>query len=273
MESGRLKRIMNVLESLAVNGPQTVTEVSSTLSLPVSSTHDLLKAMVKAGMASLTESGYVIGPGTARLALRVQEQFSIVNVAAPELEKLVERVGFDIYLAVPTGTQVMYAARFRGRQGINIDIPLGRPLYRHATAVGKLFAAYDREIHQALLAAPRAILTSRTRTDPQEIARDLAGIRERGVSISREEAVIGIVGIAVPIRNPGGRIVGAAHISALKGSLAGRRLNEVCSELQKTAAVIEQRLAGGVAATPPEISKHKPAGPPLLSDSRTRIIH
>lgn len=250
MESGRLKRILNVLESLAVHGPQTVTEVSNTQGLPVSSTHDLLKAMVKAGMASLTDSGYVIGPGTARLAMKVQERFSIVNVAGPELEKLVERIGFDIYLAVATGTQVMYAARFRGRQGINIDIPLGMPLYRHATAVGKLFAAYDREIHQAMLAAPRAVLTSRTRTDPQEIAKDLASIRERGISISREEAVAGITGVAVPIRNPSGRIVGAAHISALKGSLAGRRINEVCSELQETAAVIEQRLAGGTAANP-----------------------
>ncbi|MDQ0823762.1 DNA-binding IclR family transcriptional regulator [Arthrobacter sp. V1I7] len=250
MKGDRLKRILNVLEHLAVDGPQTVTGVSTSLSLPVSSTHDLLKAMVKAGMASLTESGYVIGPGTARLAMKVQAQFSIVNVAGPELKKLVERIGFDIYLAVPTGTQVVYAARFRGRQGINIDIPLGMPLYRHATAVGKLFAAYDREILQALLAAPRAAHTSRTRTDTQEITKDLAAIRKRGISISREEAVVGITGIAVPICSPGGRIVAAAHVSALKGSLAGPRLNEVCSELRKSAATIEQPLTGGTAATP-----------------------
>lgn len=247
LESDRLKRIFSVLERLTAHGPQTLTEVSTALSLPVSSTHDLLKAMIKAGMAESTKKGYDIGPATARLSFKVQDRFDMVKVAAPELEKLVERVGFDVYLAIRTGNQVMYAARFRGRQGVNIDIPLGLPLYRHATAVGKLFAAFDREIRQELLANPRAKLTPQTRTDAQALERDLTRIRSRGISVSREEAVAGIIGIATPIHNATNRIVGAAHISALKNTLAGGRLQDVCIELQKTTVAIEHLLAGGLA--------------------------
>ena len=265
MESDRLKRIFDVLEWLTDRGAQTVTEVSNALSLPVSSTHDLLKAMVKSGLAESTSQGYDIGSATVRLSFKVQKRFDIVTVAVPELEKLVQRVGFDVYLAIRTGNQAMYAARFRGRQGINIDIPLGLPLYRHATAVGKLFAAFDREMRQELLASPRPKLTPQTRTDAQVIERDLARIRSRGFSVSREEAVAGIVGIATPIHNAADRIVGAAHISALKSTLAGGRLQEVCNELQRTTIAIEHRLAGGLALLEPTPSIITLPGPPIAN--------
>lgn len=257
LESDRLKRIFEVLEFLTVHGPQTLTQVSSALSLPVSSTHDLLKAMSKAGMAESTQGGYDIGPASVKLSFKVQERFDITNVAAPELEKLVERIGFDVYLAIRTRNQIMYAARFRGRQGLNIDIPLGLPLYRHATAVGKLFAAFDREIRQEVLSSPLKSLTPLTCTTVEALTRDLEWIRSNNLSVSREEAVTGIVGVATPIRNPAGRIVGAAHISALKNSLGNGRLEEVSKELQAASAAIELRLAGKL---PKQESVNVPSG-------------
>lgn len=244
MESDRLKRIFEVLEFLTVHGPQTLTQVSSALSLPVSSTHDLLKAMSRAGMAESTQGGYDIGPAAIMLSFKVQERFDITNVAALELEGLVERVGFDVYLAINTGNQIMYVARFRGRQGINIDIPLGLPLYRHATAVGKLFTAFDREIRQEVLSSPLKRLTPLTCTTVEALTRDLDWIRSHNLSVSREEAVTGIIGVATPIHNPAGKIIGAAHISALKSSLGNGRLEEVSKELQAASAAIELRLAG-----------------------------
>jgi DNA-binding IclR family transcriptional regulator len=185
MQSQRLKRIFDVLARLAVGGPQTVTEVSHSLSLPVSSTHDLLKAMVQGGMVSSTSDGYDLGPATARLSFKVQDRLNIVNVASPELEKLLDKIGFDTYLAVRTGNDVIYAIRLRGRQRINVDIPLGLPLYRHATAAGKMFAAFNREIRQELMNGPLPRLTPQTRVDRQSLMRELEWIKAQGISISR----------------------------------------------------------------------------------------
>lgn len=242
MEGLRMQRIFEVLESLSANGAQTVTEISKSLSLPMSSTHDLLQAMYKTGIASKTVNGYVIGPRAARLSFAIQNQFSVVNVAKPELEKLVEQCGFDVYLALRTGTQVMYASRFKGRQRVNIDIPLGRPLYRHATATGKLFAAMDREIYQALVESPKVQLTPKTATNMAEIDRSLAVIRKQKMSVSYEEAVQGVIGIASPILNSQGVIIGAVHISAFIGALDERFLDNVCDQIAETSKSIENEL-------------------------------
>jgi DNA-binding IclR family transcriptional regulator len=243
MESDRLRRIMDVLSLLALEGPKTVTEVATALSLPVSSTHDLLRAMDRGGVASATSHGYDVGPVTARLALKIWQRMDVAKVAAPELERLLRRVGFDVYLAVQTGNDVIYASRYRGRQGVTIDIPLGLPLYRHATAAGKLFAAYDREIRKEVLAKPLPRLTPVTRTDPGALSREFDAIRERGFSVSRGEAVTGIIGLAAPILMDG-TIVGAAHISALLGQLDESRLRSVSDELTRSAAAIEDLVNG-----------------------------
>ncbi|TFD02982.1 MULTISPECIES: IclR family transcriptional regulator [unclassified Cryobacterium] len=268
MENARLRRIFDVLGRLATDGPQTVTEMSNALSLPMSSTHDLLKAMVKGGMASVTTHGYDVGPATLRLSLRVQERLNIVNAATVELQKLAARIGFDVYLAIQTGNDVVYAARFRGRRGIKIDIPIGLPLYRHATAVGKLLAAYDLEFRQETFSGNLKALTPRTHIDRQSLTEELDRIRSNGFSISREEAVLGIVGIATPIW-ANGRIVGIAHISALRSEVNDDRLAELAVELQRTSAVIEEQILGlrSADARPLQIIDH--IGPPIYDGAYT----
>lgn len=248
----RLKRAVDVLGLIAQEGPQTVTQVSRELNLPVSSTHDLFKAMALSGLLEETKHGYDIGASAVRLSFKVQKRFELAKIAAPELQRLVNKVGFDVYLAIRTGNQVSYCARFRGQGGINIDVPLGLPLYRHATAAGKLFAAYDHEIRREVLARPLPMLTERTRTDPHVLERELASIKSRGISITNEEAMSGIIGIATPIRSTNETLIGAVHVSAPASSLTGGRLEEVCQKLKEAVVSIERLLAGKKPA--PEIA-------------------
>jgi len=254
MPSVRLKRIIDVIGHLAVHGPQTVTEVSNALSLPLSSVHDLMKAMVGAGVATSTSRGYDLGPVAARMAFKIGRRLDIVSVSTPDLERLQREVGFDVYLAVPAGNDVIYATRLRGRQGVNIDIPLGLPLYRHATAAGKLFAAYSPEVLQDVLTHDLTSLTPRTRTDKTAFLREIKEIRARGLSISREEAVTGIIGLAAPILIDN-QIAGAAHISALCGQIDNKKLATVSDRLEAAVNRITQRLRGEV---PEDDDDHEP---------------
>lgn len=239
MDDSRLRRVFDILSYLTLSGPATVTQISSGLNVPLSSTHDLVKGLVKIGALESTAHGYVVGPTILRLSFQMRDRFDIAAIASSEMERLVERIGFDTYLATRTGTKVLYTARFPGRRSINIDIPLGRPLYLHATAVGKLFAAYDQDIYRAVLNSPRKPLTSRTKTSHEQLKRNFASIRSRGVSITRGEAVPAIIGVAAPIRGPDGSMIAAAHVSALQSEVSADRLKELCVELKKTATAIE----------------------------------
>lgn len=249
MDPQRLRRVLDVLGHLASHGSMTVTELSRELDLPLSSTHDLLKALVKTDAVSATGKSYALGPRTVRLSFEVLDSVGVQRIAQRQMECLVERIGLDVYLAVRTGTSILYVARCAGSQTVNIDIPLGRRLFLHSTAVGKLYAAFERDVYQQMLSSPRPALTSRTLTTMEQLDRDLGSIRSRGLSISRGESVPGIVGLAAPVRGPDNQVAAAIHVSALHGSLTPQALCGVTAELQQTATAIETELAGGVRAT------------------------
>ncbi|GAY11501.1 IclR family transcriptional regulator [Pseudonocardia sp. N23] len=243
MDSRRLGRIFDIVDHLAAHGPGTVSELSARLDLPLSSTHDLLRAMVEAKTLHLSGRRYGLGPRAIRTAIGVLDSVAVRRIAAPHLDVLADRTGFDTYLAVATGSRIVYVSRHAGRQHVNLDIPLGRSLHLHSTAVGKLFAAYRPEVADAMLRKPRPALTPQTRTSPAELDRDLAGIRSRGVSISRGESIRGVVGLATAVRDPGGTVVAAVHVSALRTTLPARRLGEVTDAMHATSTAIEAELA------------------------------
>lgn len=243
MDRQRLVRIFDVLTHLADHGPCTVTELGSALGAPLSSTHDLLRAMVDARLVQVTEKSYTLGPRAIRTALSVTESVAVQRVARRHLEGLVDAIGFDVYLAMNTGSRVLYVSRYAGRQRVNLDIPLGRSLLLHSTAVGKLFAAFDRNVYQAMVDKPRPAVTSATRTSTADLDRDLAKIRDEHVSVSRGESLEGILGLATPVFGPDGALAAAVHVSTLRSSLSPGQVTPTVRHMLSTSDAIERELA------------------------------
>jgi DNA-binding IclR family transcriptional regulator len=248
VDSQRLGRLFDVVDHLAEHGPTSVSQLSKRLGLPLSSTHDLLRAMVEAKALHLSGRLYGLGPRTIRTAINVLDSVAVRRVAARHLDLLAETTGYDVYLAVAAGTRVVYVSRHPGSQHVNLDIPLGRSLFLHSTAVGKLFAAYRPEIADAMLRKPRPALTPQTRTSPAELERDLAAIRKRGVSVSRGESLRGVLGLATPVRDQSGVVVAAVHVSALRTALPARELGALTTAMHETAAAVEAELVDPTAA-------------------------
>jgi DNA-binding IclR family transcriptional regulator len=209
----------------------------------LSSTHDLLKAMVDTDLLHVTDKSYGLGPRAIRSALSIMDSVAVQRVARRHLEDLVESIGFDVYLAMGTGGRVISVSRYAGRQRVNLDIPLGRSLLLHSTAVGKLFAAFDRNVYQAMMAKPRPAVTSTTRTSVIELDRDLALIRDKRFSLSRGESLEGIVGLATPVFAPDGSLAAAVHVSALRTALPARRVRSVVRHMVATSTAIEDKMA------------------------------
>lgn len=242
MDRQRLGRIFDVLTHLAAHGPCTVTELATALDAPLSSTHDLLKAMVDTNLVHVSGKAYGLGSRSIRTALAIMDSVGVQRVARRHLEELVEEIGFDVYFAMAAGSRVIYVSRYPGRQRVNLDIPLGRSLFLHSTAVGKLFAAYDRNVHRAMMARDRPAVTPATRTTAADLDRDLAAIRRKGVSVSLGESIRGIVGLATPVFAPDGSLAAAVHVSALRTALPSRELAAVVRDMRATSTVIEAEL-------------------------------
>lgn len=240
----RFSRAFDVLELLVGHsGGMTLTEIVKRLGLPTSSAHNLLQRMAAINLVVVTDDlRYSIGSRAVRLGIRIVDGVEVRALARRPMQELARETGDDIYLAIRMGNRVVYVDKVAGTRPITIDIRLGQHLYLHATAVGKLFAANNRLLYRRLMAEDRPRLTSHTLTTAEELDAEFEQIRADDYSVSREEAITGIVGMAYPIRDAYGELVAAIHVSAPTVEIDGKRERALLSAGRAAARAIEREL-------------------------------
>jgi DNA-binding IclR family transcriptional regulator len=244
MNPDRFARSFDVLDIL-VSQPQgmRLTDISQALGAPVSSTHNLLQTMLAAEVVDVTDDlRYTVGPRAVRMGVRIVNSLDVRTIGHRHLEKLAKALGNDVYLAMRVGDRVVYVDRFRVSEPVSVNIRLGDSLALHATAVGKLFAAYEPELRDVVMRRTRRRLTPATIIDAVDLDAELSRIRSAGFSVSREEAYEGIVGIAVPVRSASGGLAAAIHVSALRAGLSDDRERTFVEQTRAIAAEIEEDL-------------------------------
>lgn len=244
MSNERVSRIFDVLE-LLVGHPEgmTLTEISKRLELPTSSTHNLLQRMVGAELVAATDQlRYSMGPRAVRLGIQIVDGLEVRLVARRYLQELARETGEHIYLALRLGKRVVYIDRMPGRRSVSVEIRLGQSLFLHATSVGKLFVAHHQQLHRRLMSEARPRLTEHTLVEPEELEEELDRIRANGYAVSREEAILGVIGLAVPVHDAYGTVVAAIHISALRAQMTEARKQELIEMARVTARAIETEL-------------------------------
>ncbi|MFB9075380.1 IclR family transcriptional regulator [Citricoccus parietis] len=220
-----------------------LTELSQAVNAPVSSMHNLLQTMLAAELITATEDlRYMVGPRAITVSIKVMNSLEIRTVGRRHLELLAKTLGNDVYLAVRVGNRIVYVERFRGSQPVSVNIRIGDSLALHATAAGKLYAAYDDDLRERAMGRVQMQLTPSTITDPAELSAELDRIRQQELSLSREEGAPGIFGLAVPVHDAEGGIMAAIHVSALSAGLDADREAELIKSTQQSAMNIESDL-------------------------------
>ena len=134
-----------------------------------------------------------------------------------------------------------YLAVLRGGRGIFVDVcetrrrelrlvgPLGASVHFHATAAGKVVAAYlpraarDRLLTQLDLTG----LTPRTRTRRADVDQEWRDVARKGVAINQEETIVGAIFIAGAIFDAEHAVCGSISVGLPKARYTpavGRRI-------------------------------------------------
>ncbi|MCX7285019.1 MAG: IclR family transcriptional regulator [Novosphingobium sp.] len=193
-------RTLDVIEYVVAHRQGAVAqEIAAALAIPVSSLSYLLGTLTERGYLAREGRRYVPGPGLQRLratdaALTLEDRVTpLVRALRSELNEtssfMVQRDWEVEALVTEASDQALRYA---------VDPGTRRPL--HALAAGKVMLAWlaDDELARYFAQAERAQLTPYTRTSEADLRADLAAIRDSGICIAREEATIGICGMAVP---------------------------------------------------------------------------
>ena len=205
-----IERAAAVLRLLAGAGHGLgVVEIGNALGLPKTTAHGIVRTLVGVGFVVQDEHGdYGASPGLADLARPRIDANDLRAQAVNWADSLASRTGESVRLAVlAEGRALVVHHVFRPDDSAQ-ELSTGTSLPAHACALGKVLLASAPSRPRGRLAA----LTPRTVVDPAVLRRTLAAVREQGWALDVEELAPGTAGIAAPVRDLGGLVVGAVGV-------------------------------------------------------------
>jgi DNA-binding IclR family transcriptional regulator len=236
-------RALDVLTYLHMGGrAQGVTEIAHGLALPKSTAHRLLAALLRRDFVQRDPGGrYRPGMALVALGVGVLEGEPVVRAARRVLEDEARAAGETVFLAGARAGRLLVLDKEEGAGFLRASPRIGDEIPVHATAVGKLYLAFEPDAVEPGRGTER--FTPRTR-DPEALAAELGRVRTRGFAENREEWIPGLIGVAAPVRLSD-RLVAALAIAGPSSRQVRERRNELIERVVDAAARIEARLLGG----------------------------
>jgi DNA-binding IclR family transcriptional regulator len=207
-----VERAFTVLRCLS-GGPAGVTDIADRVSLPKSTVSRLLSTLDELGMVEQISSGgnYRLGSGIVDIAAAVLPGRSLIAAARPHLHDLVTATGEAAGLSIADGFDVLYLDQVDSDNQVLVRDWTGERLRAHAVSAGQVLLAFDAIDRDRYLAMPLERSASGTLTDAAAIRTRLVDIAGKGYAWAFEELIDGLNSVAAPIRDAGGRVVGAIH--------------------------------------------------------------
>jgi IclR family acetate operon transcriptional repressor len=241
---GSVARAIALLDVLAESDTGLgVNELARRIGVNASTASRLLGTLQDAQLVQRSPGGpYRLGLRLVALSDRVLAQLDLRELARRWLTWLVEETGETATLSLPGGGEAITVDFVPSPSSVASMARVGRPSVSHATAAGKVMLAFgDRELWLRTAADKLPAYTERTITDSRLLARELEGIRERGVAEAVGEREPDLNALAAPVLGRDGELAAilglqgpAARLPAAKRRALQRPLRTAASELSRS---------------------------------------
>lgn len=210
-------RAIRLLEAIAeAGGETTLTELSQRTQLNISTCHHLLSTLVHRGYVAKVpvRRSYALGARILYLGSACL-QVDLPARAAPFIERINEKTGETVHLAVLQGDAMMKIAKRESRHPVRVDTgALGKTDAAHATATGKAMLAWlPEDDMRRVLAHGLTRFTPKTIVEWPHLIEALRHVRRNGYAMDDEEFQPGVICVGAAIRDHNGAVVGAISAS------------------------------------------------------------
>ncbi|MBN9306713.1 MULTISPECIES: IclR family transcriptional regulator [unclassified Devosia] len=232
-----LNAIGSSRESLGVN------EIGRRVGLHKSTVSRLLATLERHGFVERlgSDGRFALGFELVALAGPLIADLDVVKVGRPTLVQLAAETGETVYMAVWNGRDTIMMEQAMGEHGMAQYVRPGTAMPAHASAAGKVFLVFVPGALHAALSAPLPRYTQFTKLG-SDLEEELNSIRQRGYALNDQEYEIGSCGLAVPIRDVRGTVVGALTVAVPKYRFDAARQQQLAAMTMSRAEELGRRL-------------------------------
>ncbi len=209
-------RGLQVIRSFSERAPrQTLSEVAAATGLTRAGARRILLTLQTLGYVQSDGKLFALTPRILDLGFAYLSSMPIWNRAEPVMETLVQQVQESCSAAVLDDTDIVYVLRVPTHKIMRISLGIGSRLPAWCTSMGRLLLADldDEALRARLEASSIAPLTRHTLTDIDALFAKVLQARRQRWCLVNQELEEGLVSIAAPIVDRGGRMVAALNIS------------------------------------------------------------
>ncbi len=214
---GGLAKGLAIIEAFAaLRHEMSAARAAQETGLSRASARRCLLTLAKLGYVRQAGTAYIPTPRMLRLGDAYFEATTLPQLAQPHLDATRDELNEPVSLAVLQDDHAVFVARADVSRPITAFVRLGTKLPAFASATGRVLLAglAEAQIRAYLCRTKLDSLSPRTETDISQLLRRIAEVQETGFAIIREELELGMLAMAVPVRDSQGRTVAALSISA-----------------------------------------------------------
>src|SRR5665213_3101583 len=240
-------RTMDLLEFVAkALEPPSFADLSGALDIPKSSLFHLLRALSNRGYVEQVtpRGGYRLGPTVLELARHVFNPDGVASRVGPLIDELSAALNETAGFYEMHGDYAELTVASSAQHPLRIDMPLGRLMPLYAASNGRVLLAQlsDAQLDAYVARIAFEAFTPATINSAEALKREIGLIRRSGVAESNGEFAVGIMSIAMALREHG-RVVGSigvilptARYTKAFGREARRQLMAAVSRFERACA-------------------------------------
>lgn len=243
-----LARGLEVLRSFGSATPaQTLSQAAERVGLTRAGARRILLTLQTLGYVEQDGRLFRLTPKVMDLGFAYLASQPWWHLAQPLMEELTHELTESTSAAVLDGDSVVYLIRVPVKRIMSINLGVGSRLPAWCTSMGRVLLAAlpQQELERRVGTMALEPLTPKTLTDPARLLRTVDQVRRQGWALVDEELELGLISLAVPIRDRAHRVVAALNVSSRPQRQSAEEFQRRClPALQATAAEISRLMPG-----------------------------
>ncbi|MGB4061258.1 MAG: IclR family transcriptional regulator C-terminal domain-containing protein [Burkholderiaceae bacterium] len=197
-------RVLSVIESFNDDyGRMTVSQVAQRTALPRTAARRYLQNLCHYGYADTDGKFYWLTPNVLRLGQSYLDAARLPRLVQPFIQRLAMTTGETVNVSVLDRHELVYVARSNSPRVVSIGFYAGARVPAHVVGPGPaiLSTLGDAELHAWLATHEFSVFTANAPSTAQHFEQLVLKTRENGYCISVGYLDVGLMGVAVPLRD------------------------------------------------------------------------